>query len=122
MAPPRARCPGRLTPVPGGCQAEAVGTGPAKARHLPGPASPVPEWREERRVQGKRGKEGLEGKEGWGASAAEKGCGRGSGSAWGGGRGASQAELGPAGLGCALRVASSDSFFSRFFSSSGNFS
>lgn len=39
----------------------------------------------------------------------------------GGGR-ASQAGWRPADLGCALRAASSDSFFSRFFSSSGNFS
>lgn len=36
--------------------------------------------------------------------------------------GAFQAELRPTDLGCALRAASSDSFFSRFFSSSGNFS
>lgn len=33
-----------------------------------------------------------------------------------------QAELRSAALGCALREVSSDSFFSRFFSSSGNFS
>lgn len=33
-----------------------------------------------------------------------------------------QAELRPTDLGWALRAASSDSFFSRFFSSSGNFS
>ena len=38
-----------------------------------------------------------------------------------GGR-ASQAGCRPEDLGCALRAASSDSFFSRFFSSSGNFS
>lgn len=36
--------------------------------------------------------------------------------------GAPQAELRPTDLGWALRAASSDSFFSRFFSSSGNFS
>ena len=35
---------------------------------------------------------------------------------------ASQAGWRPEDLGCALRAASSDSFFSRFFSSSGNFS
>lgn len=35
---------------------------------------------------------------------------------------ASQAVGRPEDLGCALRAASSDSFFSRFFSSSGNFS
>lgn len=38
------------------------------------------------------------------------------------GREARQAELSLAGLGLTLRAASSDSFFSRFFSSRGNFS
>ena len=122
------------TSVPGRPRAEAVDEDLSQACHARAPAPwPLASWKE-----GGEGRDGTpcggeeedaEQRDGQGeATGSGSGGGQRSrggqeddGPGAGGGR-ASQAGWRPADLGCALRAASSDSFFSRFFSSSGNFS